>query len=404
MNLGFLLRFPISGRASCRSAYGLGLETDFAGFASITPQKRLSRMRVKSWCAAALLFGLVNPSAVFAAEGADRPRIYTNQAFVEDAIRATSVPTTDQTAMLAMVLGSLPDTVKVYPTENYYYFYFYHNSTRYAGNIRLDASDRDEGKLHFAFYEDLAEWKEQAPVQYQKLDKSNGVTVEKLERLIYRVSYGDKSVVFSLNDLSDVKPPAAIMGPDEKYIGPVFDESAIRFFLVFNERLKIFHYVVDETIPVADQFIRSRETSRIFIGKRTGFAFYQDYRLKRKILIGVFEGNARVNNYFDGPFDQLPDNFIEGETLREAILAVEPELAGKIDRVGAAPDGSGRYLIGPYVYYRTEEQLSPFHACATSRRRADESYYTCFVHTDEEAAATAPIPPRPTRKTSRNSR
>ena len=361
-------------------------------------------MQIKSWCAAALLLGLVAGRA-FAAEGTERPRIYTNEAFVEDATRATSAPTSDLKAMLTLVLDSLPDSVKVYPTENYYYFYFYHNSTRYAGNIRLDASDRDEGKVHFAYYEDLAEYKEQSTVQYQKLDKSDGVTVEKVERLVYRVSYGDKSVVFRLNDLSAVKPPASIMGPDEKYIGPVFDESAIRFFLIFNKRLKLFHYVLDETIPVADQFVRARQTSRILIGKRTGFAFYQDYRLNRKILIGVFEGNARVNNYFDGPFDQLPDNFIEGETLRDAILAVEPSLAGKIDRFGGAPDGSGRYLIGPYVYYRTEEQFRPFHDCATSRRRADDAYYSCFVNHDEEAEAEpAPIKPRPARKTSRTSR
>src|SRR6202521_4484314 len=361
-------------------------------------------MQIKSWCAAALLLGLVAGRA-FAAEGTERPRIYTNEAFVEDATRATSAPTSDLKAMLTLVLDSLPDSVKVYPTENYYYFYFYHNSTRYAGNIRLDASDRDEGKVHFAYYEDLAEYKEQSTVQYQKLDKSDGVTVEKVERLVYRVSYGDKSVVFRLNDLSAVKPPASIIGPDEKYIGPIFDESAIRFFLIFNKRLKLFHYVLDETIPVADQFVRARQTSRILIGKRTGFAFYQDYRLNRKILIGVFEGNARVNNYFDGPFDQLPDNFIEGETLRDAILAVEPSLAGKIDRFGGAPDGSGRYLIGPYVYYRTEEQFRPFHDCATSRRRADDAYYSCFVNHDEEAEAEpAPIKPRPARKTSRTSR
>ena len=60
-------------------------------------------------------------SRAIAAEGGDRPRIYTNEAFVEDATRATSAPTSDLKAMLALVLGSLPDSVKVYPTENYYY-------------------------------------------------------------------------------------------------------------------------------------------------------------------------------------------------------------------------------------------------------------------------------------------
>ena len=62
--------------------------------------------------------------------------------------------------------------------------------------------------------------------------------------------------------------------------------------------------------------------------------YYRDHRLDRKILIGVYEENVRVNNYFDGPFDQLPDNFIEGETLRNAILKVQPNLKGKIDRFG----------------------------------------------------------------------
>ena len=339
-------------------------------------------------------------SRTFAAESADHPRIYTNETFVEDATRATTLPTSDLMAMLAFVLGSLPDTVHVYPTENYYYFFFYHNSIRYAGNIRLDASDRDEGKLHFAYYEERSEYAKASPVQYQKLDKSNGVTVEKLERLVYRVSYGEKSVVFRLNDLSEVKPPANIMGPDEKYIGPVFDESAIRFFLIFNKRLKLFHYVLDETIAVADQFVRAKKISRILIGKRTGFAFYQDYRLKRMILIGVFEGNVRVNNYFDGPFDQLPDNFIEGEALREAIHEVEPNLAWEINRFGGVPNGN-RILIVPYVNYRTEEDFRPFHDCATRRRRADDAYYRCFVHKDED---TTPIQSRPARKTSRGSK
>jgi hypothetical protein len=59
------------------------------------------------------------------------------------------------------------------------------------------------------------------------------------------------------------------------------------------------------------------------MGKRTGFAFYQDGLRHRKILVGVYEANYRLNTYFDGPFDQLPDNFIEGETLRKAIPQIQ---------------------------------------------------------------------------------
>src|SRR4029077_9901119 len=182
-----------------------------------------------------------------------------------------------------------------------------------------------QGKVHFAYYEDLAEYVPyKDEITYRLLDASHGVNVEKVAELVYRVTYGGKSVVFELNDLSNVKPPPGAFGPDEVYLGPVFDESATRFFLVFNRRLKLVHYVLDETDAIADQFVRAAATDRILIGKRAGFAYYRDHKLNRKILIGVFDANSRVNNYFDGPFDQLPDNFIEGEALRDAILAVEP--------------------------------------------------------------------------------
>ena len=320
-----------------------------------------------------------------AAAGESLPRLYTHQGYAEDAMRTTTLAVDDPMAMFAFVLGSLPDRVKVYPTENYYYFYFIHGHNRYAGNIRLDVTDRDAGKVHFAYYEDLTEWTyyDDEQITHRVLDASNNVTVEKLARLTYRVSYGDKSVVFELNDLSTVKPPPGAFGADEVYLGPIFDESAIRFFLVFNRRLKLFHYVLDETVEVADKFVRADDTDRILIGRRTGFAYYRDHKLNRLILIGVFEGNSRVNNYFDGPFDQLPDNFIEGDALREAILAVSPKLAGKIDRYGISPGGSDRYLIGPYRHYRTQADLMIFDDCATSRRLPASRYYECFVFNEE---------------------
>jgi hypothetical protein len=203
------------------------------------------------------------------------------------------------------------------------------------------------------------------------------------------VSHGGKSVTFELNDLSNVRPPPGVFGPDEVFLGPIFDESATRFFLVFNRRLKLFHYVLDETVEVADQFVRADATDRILIGKRTGFAYYRDHKLDRKILIGVFEANSRVNNYFDGPFDQLPDNFIEGEALREAILAVEPKLAGKIDRFGISPGGADRYMIGPYRHYRGEDELLVFHNCATDKRLPAARYYECFVFNEESGTVAA---------------
>ena len=363
-------------------------------------EKGASRLhRASPQTLAILLIGLWIGCGPAAAEDQALPRLYTNQTASEEAMRTTPLAIDDPMAMFAYVLDSLPDRVKVYPTENYYYFYFYDRHVRYAGNIRLDVVDRDQGALHFAYYEDLAEWKEEDTLKYQILGRADGVKVEKVAPLVYRVSYGGKSVVFELNDLSNVKPPPGALGPDEAYLGPIFDDSAIRFFLVFNRKLKVFHYILDETIEVADQFIHIPDADRITIGKRTGFAFFSDLKLDRRILIGVFEGNSRVNNYFDGPFDQLPDNFIEGDALRDAILAVDPQFAGKIDRFGISPGGTERYLIAPYRSYRTDEDLLIFNDCANDKKMAAEKYYECFVFDEDAGRLQADAPPPPKRKT-----
>jgi hypothetical protein len=313
-----------------------------------------------------------------AAQSPERPRLETNQSYVEEVTRATALAIDDPMAVFAFVLAALPEQVKVYPTENYYYFRFSLNGARYAGDVRLDAGDRDQGKLHFGYYEEMAEWKREGGIDIEiVLDASRGVTVTRLEHLAYRVSYGGKSVIFALNDLSQEKP-AALAG-DEKFVGRIFDESAIRFDLLYNSTLKIFHYILDETAPVVEEFMPAKRGDRIIIGKRTGFAFYRDQRIERKILIGVFAANTRINNYFDGPFDQLPENFIEGQALYDLIVDADPAAKGKIDRLGHYLDGSGRYSIHPYMLYRNESEFDIVRRCASSKRISAANYYACFA-------------------------
>jgi hypothetical protein len=92
----------------------------------------------------------------------------------------------------------------------------------------------------------------------------------------------------------------------------------------------------------------------------------------------VFEGNVRTNSYFDGPFDQLPENFIEGDVLREMLVEVTPGLEGRIDRLGYTPDYARHYTIVPYRHYRTEDDLYVVHKCATGAKLAASRYYRCF--------------------------
>ncbi len=324
--------------------------------------------------------------------GPDLPQLQTNQSYVEEITRPTTLEIGDPLAVFAFVLNSLPDRVKVYPTENFYYFRFTHNGSSYAGNLALDPVERDQGKLRFIYFKEQTEWREAEGESFTRLDASQGVKVERLERLVYRVTYRDKSVVFALNDLSKVQAPASVIGPDDKFLGAVFDESAVRFFLLFNTRLKLFHFVLDETVKPTEQYFTPPRADRILIGRRTGFAFYRDHRLDRKILIGVFKSNSRLNNYFDGPFDQLPENFIEGDALRDAIIASDPEMKGRIDRLGNFHDGSGRYVIHPYRLYRKESDLLVYHRCATDRRVPQADYPRCFVMDDDEQQRASPLP------------
>src|SRR5262245_45602031 len=359
------------------------------------PLRSATRMMRSLLAGTVLAAGLVATDVASVAANEARPRVQTNQQFLEDLALNNTLNVKDAASVFKMVLESLPERVMIYPTENYYYFKFNYAGVSYSGNIRLENERRDQGQVHFAFAPEFTEWKTEDPAVFKILTKADGVSIEKINDLSYRVSLGAKSVVFDLNDLRHVKPPQDAMSRDERFIGPIFDESGVRFLLVYNAKLKAFHYLLDETVTPNESFTPSPSTDRILIGKRTGFAFYRDHKLNRKILIGVYEGNSRVNNYYDGPFDQLPDNFIEGNSLQDAILDVAPYHKGRIHRYGSSFDGETRYMIAPYTHYASEDDLLMFHRCAESKDVPADQYHLCFVYDasdDDARSAPAPAP------------
>ncbi len=306
------------------------------------------------------------------------PRLQTNQAYVVQLLVPGVLQINDAFSVLSFVLNSLPDEVMVYPTENYYYFNFLYGGVKYAGNLRLDASDRDAGKIHMAYFNANTEWGSSLKSISKVFSAKDGVRVEAVEKLKYRVSFRGRNVVFKLNDLSTVKPPAAMMLADEQYIGPVFDESAVQFFLFYNSKIKSFLYVLNRSKTRIDVLLEDKTRPRIRVAQRSGFVFYQDHFLDRLILIGVYERNVVLNTYFDGPFDQLPDNFIRGDELKQAIIDQNPKVAGTIDRFGNAPDGRSRLSISPYLLYLSVDELYGFDDCAQKYKATPERYYTCF--------------------------
>ena len=310
------------------------------------------------------------------------PRLMTNQAWIEDLQQTTNLGVETVQDAFDIVFSRLPDAVFVYPTENYYYFTFTAGGIIHAGNLRLAARDRDKGILHFAAFQQANQASEAGEMLYREMTARDGVKVERLKALTYRVTYKSKPVVFQLNDVSSTQPPEDIVAAGEKYLGLVVDESGLRFFLFYNQTHKLFAYVLDETGSVLDQFNLLREDGRILIGQRSGFALYNHHYLDRRVLIGVHGANTVVNNYYDGPADQLPENHITDDNLRKAIIDADPGMKGELDEFGYLKSGEGRYLIAPYTQYETTGELAGYDQCASDPDTAAEIYDACFTAGD----------------------
>ena len=78
--------------------------------------------------------------------------------------------------------------------------------------------------------------------------------------------------------------------------------------------------------------------------------------------------------------------------MREAIVAADPGVKGKIDRLGNFADGAGRYLIHPICCTGGRPICGCFTAASTARRVAVADRAACFVIGDDEAQRKNPRP------------
>ena len=336
----------------------------------------------------AVLALLLTSPAVAAAQ----LKLHTDQQMIEELLEPSDLDIANPNAVFEAVFDALPSKVTVYPTESYYYFTFPYKGIIYAGNLRFDAWDQFDGKVHFAYFPEYAYWRKPVDPLYKKLGPGDGVQVTQVDKFHYRIAFKGKTVDFEIPDLSKVKPAPGMVRDDETYIGPIWDESGIQFFLVFNKAAKTFLYLLNDN-PKMDQYQPSQFSPDVTVGLRTSFAFYRDKMADRHILIGAFAGNTQLNNYFDGPFDQLPDNYIEGDTLIDALLSIDPSMKGKVDRYGSEPSGEVRYAITTYRYYGAVEDLKPIVDCA-GKETDPAQYYACFnvKQEGEEEPGKAPAP------------
>jgi hypothetical protein len=259
----------------------------------------------------------------------------------------------DPVAVFEYVLKSSAPEIHVGPTENYAYFKFYSQGLEWQGNMRLEAGHGAADKVHFAYFVVPAPWHDQELGEYRTFNADDGLTIKQNGRFDYEVSYKGIDRRFLLNDISKINLPEELRGTGELYLGQAHDESGLRFYLLFDTEALDFVYVLDEQDPLRDRLIPFFDADpKIQVGIRTGFVFLKEETPKRTRLVGVYEDNTLRNNYFDGPFDQLPDAWDGEITVRGAFMMIDPDFAQEIDRYGnyIQEDGA-RVVIAPYLSY-----------------------------------------------------
>ena len=284
-------------------------------------------------------------------------------------------------SVFAAVFRGLPREVNVWPTGNYYFFSFQAEGRDWRGNFRLDVVDRDAGAIHFAIHGAAGGGEPGRSVSENStigraFGAKDGVKVTAVARFVYVVQFEGRAVVFRLNAQTGRAPGDVTLRGGETYLGPIFDESGYGFFLIWDPEALTFLYILDED-HLPEPLEPSPISAQVRIGQNSGFAFYRDRYRPRWILVGVRAQDVVHNSFFDGPFDQLPDNVLQGSKLRRALTVVHPELTYHIDRYGNSPDLKARVLVRPYILYSEILQLSRYDGCA-ARAGHEKAYYRCF--------------------------
>lgn len=254
------------------------------------------------------------------------------------------------------VFSALPETITVYPTENYYYFVLGANGKEIWGNIHFPPASEIGDRLDFAYWRFEEDPKNSGPedAHYKSFGPEDGLAIGKISDLSVSADYNGKKVIFHFNPIEQILPVNFPLRSGEIFLQRTFDESGLRFLLIFNKNEKRFVFGLDESVSLPEKLVDKGEN--VWIGERSGFAFYQEQG--RKILFSVRAENVQRNNYYDGPFDQLADNFISGRGLQPYLEAVYPYSEGRIDRFGRFTDADhSRMAITPYNFYYKPTEL-----------------------------------------------
>ena len=310
--------------------------------------------------------------------------VFSNEAYINGLYTNMNLVSSED--VLRHVFKSLPDHAVVYPSENYYYFRFSGRGHSVAGAFWLGVQKIDSGLVGFSFTRkpearDRFADPGRTPL-YRDFGAADGVTVTRIDDFNIEIAFEDKTVHFELYRAPLRPGERCALRADEVFVGPCFDESGLRFDLLFNTAAHRLFWVLNEDHFVPDQL--TALSANVSVGERSEFVFYTDSLNRRKILIGVNRINVADNTWYDGPFDQMPDNYVRaGLTDMRTFLAQHHEVdAQQLDQYGfVLPRKMTRLGVDAYCRYDSREVFEFVDSLAPLR----DSNYPAFL-----AEITAP--------------
>jgi hypothetical protein len=286
----------------------------------------------------------------------------------EDMIRETNTPSDSDACNPASVLRDLlrqiAPTATVYPTENYYYFGFFRGGNSYSGSLHFSVDNRDNGIVEFACYRAFTSWLEPHihDVVMKYLSKDDGVSVIRIHKFVYDVEFQGTKVRFLLNKINQTADDDILSNGDE-FVGRLCDDSGIMFDLVYNRPQKAFYFILDPQIKVNETLVKIE--NNVYIGSRTGFVYFDDIDVHRYILVAVNRDEVHNNSPYDGPFDQLPENYYDDIDFWSYVYDARPDLVGKLTNGGVYLNRDPVVIFGlaPYQQYKSLTDLEFVDEC-----------------------------------------
>lgn len=282
---------------------------------------------------------------------------------------------TDPKQFFGYIFSRLPRYAVVYPTETYYYYQVLMPDGRHiSGNLRL--LDAQDGIIHIGYFDKNNPHDETTENWVGDFGVQDGVTIDTVDEYTFDVTYKGKTVRFALSDFVHEVPRSLSLLPEEEFLSQIFDESGIRFSLLYNSSTASFYYVVNEDVSFNEK--TTALGNNYVLGRRTNYVYYDDPQHPRRLLVGVSEAEIMQNSYYDGPFDQVPPRLPIKSKLEAAYPYVK--YRGGIDEHGNFKMiESSRVAISAYYNYGSISNLQNYQSRCT-REVGVSKFWSCLTY------------------------